>query len=109
MSAVHWSAPLHRIAKAVAVAASEEPPGIVELRNLPAAIYSVGTDTAYKPGPFSAEAARCPTDRYALTDGLPIVPACSVGEAHKNNLISAMRSTQQSHIFPGAGMVSIAN
>ena len=72
MGAIHQSSALHRIAKAVAVAARKEPTGTVELCDLPAAIYSVGTDGADEPGPLTAHTARCPPDRHPLVNGLPI-------------------------------------
>jgi hypothetical protein len=73
MGAIHQSSALHRVAKAVAVAASKEVSSTVELRNPSAAINSVGADVADEPGPLTAHTARCPPDRHPLVNGLPIL------------------------------------
>ena len=75
MGAVHRSAALHLITKAVAVTAGEQSTGRVELGNPSAAIHPIGVDVADEPGPLSAEPAGRPADRHALVDRLPIPPA----------------------------------
>jgi hypothetical protein len=72
MSAIHGSAALYRIAEAIAVSASEEPAGTVELCYLSAAIDAIGADVAHEPGAFAAKSARGPSDRHALLDLLPL-------------------------------------
>ena len=73
MRAIHWPPALHRIAEAVAVAASEEAPATVELRNPPTTVNSTGADVADEPRPLSAEATGSPMDRHSLVNGLPIL------------------------------------
>ena len=73
MSSVHRPVALHRIAKAVAVPAGEEPASTIELCNLPAAIHPIGVNVADKPGTLAAEAAGSPADRHALVDRLPFL------------------------------------
>jgi hypothetical protein len=77
MGAIHESSTLHRVAKAVAVTASEEPASMIEFCNLSAAIHAIGANVADKPGTLAAEAAGGPADRHALVDGLPFLIASS--------------------------------
>ena len=71
MGAIHEPAALHRIAEAIAVAASEEASSAVELRNLPATIFSIGVHSADEPRSLTAEATGSPMDRHSLVNGLP--------------------------------------
>ena len=73
MGTIHQSAALHRLAKAIAAAASEEPGGTVEFRNPSAAIYSASADVADEPGSFATQSAWSPPDWHPLVNGLPVL------------------------------------
>jgi hypothetical protein len=70
---VQWSTALNRVAKSITMPTREQPPGAVELRDLPAAIHSVAAHVAYEPRPFAAKAARGPADWHGLMNGLPFL------------------------------------
>jgi hypothetical protein len=107
VSMVHAPASLDLISEAVTVPTGEEPTRTVELRNLPAAMHSVGADIADEPRSLPAEAAGCPPDRHTLFNLLPVL-LLRLDAVHQGNCIPASHDAYRSSSVTSVGPLPAA-
>ena len=73
MRLIHWPDALDIIAEPIAMTAGKETATSVQFGDPPTAIHTVGAGIADEPRSLTAEAARCPSDRHALFNRLPLL------------------------------------
>jgi hypothetical protein len=96
MCTIHWPSALHRVGEAVAVTAREKSHGTVKLRNLPAAIHSVGLNIAYEPRSLAAQPAWRPAYGHPLMNGLRILTVRSDAIVEVDFLLAAVNDDPRS-------------